>query len=115
MLKWDGALRGIRKTASAASKPRRSRSGSSRVRSERVEPRGVLQAKRRAVENVGSLRDALSKTAERWQRWVAVEVAGHNGYGGELAVLLSTGRRIEVKRGFDAGTLRQLVAVLEQV
>jgi len=49
------------------------------------------------------------------QRWVAVEVAGHNGYGGELAVLLSTGRRIEVKRGFDAGTLRQLVAVLEQV
>jgi hypothetical protein len=31
-----------------------------------------------------------------------------------LAVLLSTGRRIEVKRGFDAATLRQLVAVLEQ-
>jgi hypothetical protein len=31
-----------------------------------------------------------------------------------LAVLLSTGRRIEVKYGFDAGTLRQLVAVLEQ-
>ena len=38
------------------------------------------------------------------QRWVAVE----------LAMLLSSGRRIEVKRGFDAGTLRQLVAVLEQ-
>jgi hypothetical protein len=48
------------------------------------------------------------------QRWVAVEVSGHSGSGGELAVLLSTGRRIEVKRGFDAGTLRQLVAVLEQ-
>jgi hypothetical protein len=48
------------------------------------------------------------------QRWVAVEVSGHSGFGGELAVLLSTGRRIEVKRGFDAGTLRQLVAVLEQ-
>jgi hypothetical protein len=31
------------------------------------------------------------------------------------AVLLSSGRRIEVKRGFDTGTLRQLVAVLEQV
>jgi hypothetical protein len=28
-------------------------------------------------------------------------------------VLLSGGLRIEVKRGFDAGTLRQLVAVLE--
>jgi hypothetical protein len=48
------------------------------------------------------------------QRWVAVEVAGHSGCGSELAVLLSSGRRIEVKRGFDSGTLRQLVAVLEQ-
>lgn len=48
------------------------------------------------------------------QGWVAVEVSGHSGSGGELAVLVSTGRRIEVKRGFDAGTLRQLVAVLEQ-
>jgi hypothetical protein len=47
------------------------------------------------------------------QRWVAVEVASHS-HGGELAVLLSTGRRIEVKYGFDAGTLRQLVAALEQ-
>jgi len=46
------------------------------------------------------------------QRWIAVEVAGSGG--SELSVLLSSGRRIEVKRGFDAGTLRQLVAVLEQ-
>ena len=49
------------------------------------------------------------------QRWVSVEVATHNNYVGELAVLLSTGRRIEVKSGFDADTLRQLVAVLERV
>jgi hypothetical protein len=49
------------------------------------------------------------------QRWVAVEVTGHVASGSELAVLVSSGRRIEVKRGFDAGTLRQLVAVLEQV
>ncbi len=48
------------------------------------------------------------------QRWVAVEVAGYNGCGGELSVLLPGGRRIEVRRGFDVGTLRQLVAVLEQ-
>src|ERR1700704_4522578 len=48
------------------------------------------------------------------QRWVAVEVSAHRRSGGELAVLLSTGRRIEVKRGFDAGPLRELVAVLEQ-
>jgi hypothetical protein len=49
------------------------------------------------------------------QRWVAVEVAGHRECGSELAVLLSSGCRIEVKRGFDSGTLRQLVAVLEQI
>ena len=49
------------------------------------------------------------------RRWVAVEVAGHSGGGSELAVLLSSGRRVEVKRGFDSGTLRQLVTVLEQV
>ena len=48
------------------------------------------------------------------QRWVAVEVAGRSNCS-ELAVLLSTGHRIEVKRGFDGSTLRQLVAVLEQV
>ena len=41
-------------------------------------------------------------------------MAGQSGQGGELSVLLSGGRRIEVKRGFDVGTLRQLVAVLEQ-
>jgi hypothetical protein len=49
------------------------------------------------------------------QRFVEAEVTGSLGSGVELAVLLSSGRRIEVKRGFDAGTLRQLVAVLEQV
>jgi hypothetical protein len=49
------------------------------------------------------------------QRFVAVEVAGPSSSVRELAVLLSSGRRIEVKRGFDADTLRQLVAVLEQV
>lgn len=48
------------------------------------------------------------------RRWVAVEVAGHDACGAELSVLLSGGRRIEVRRGFDAGTLRQLMAVLEQ-
>src|SRR5665213_1758799 len=39
-------------------------------------------------------------------RWVAVEVAGRGG--SELAVILPGGRRIEVKRGFDSDTLRQL-------
>jgi hypothetical protein len=48
------------------------------------------------------------------QRFVAVEVSGGASSGGGLTVHLSGGRRIEVKRGFDAGTLRQLLAVLEQ-
>ncbi|HXJ41410.1 MAG TPA: hypothetical protein VNH18_19170 [Bryobacteraceae bacterium] len=48
-------------------------------------------------------------------RWVAAEVAGRRATEGELAVVLAGGRRIEVNRGFDALTLRQLVAVLEQV
>jgi len=49
------------------------------------------------------------------QKWVTVEVAAPGDSGGELLVLLPHGRRIEVKRGFDATTLRQLVAVLDQV
>ena len=49
------------------------------------------------------------------RRFVEAEVTGNTGCGGELVVLLSSGRRIEVKRGFDAGTLRQLVTVLERV
>ena len=49
------------------------------------------------------------------QRFVEAELAGHTRCGGELAVVLSRGRRIEVERGFDISTLRQLIAVLEQV
>lgn len=51
---------------------------------------------------------------EERPRFVAVEVARKSGIGSDLAVLLTTGRRIEVKQGFDSGTLRRLVAVLEQ-
>jgi hypothetical protein len=47
-------------------------------------------------------------------RWIPVEIAGQPRQGSELSVLLSGGRRIEVKRGFDVGTLRQLVTVLER-
>lgn len=47
-------------------------------------------------------------------QWVAVEVATRDGNSGELAVVLDGGRRIEVRRGFDADTLRRLVAALER-
>lgn len=48
------------------------------------------------------------------QQWVAVEVAEPRGPGAELTVVLAGGRRIEVQRGFDTGTLQQLVAALER-
>ncbi len=52
------------------------------------------------------------------ERWVAVEVAGANPEAGAaasgLAVVLAKGRRIEVSRGFDAGTLDRLVGLLER-
>lgn len=46
-------------------------------------------------------------------RWVAVELSRPNSAGSGLAVVLAGGRRIEVGRGFDAGTLEQLLRVLE--
>lgn len=46
-------------------------------------------------------------------QWVAVEVRAKRGDPDELSVVLAGGRRIEVRRGFDAETLRRLVAVLE--
>lgn len=49
------------------------------------------------------------------QRWVKVEVEPRRETGGDLAVVLSCGRRIEVKRGFDVSTLQQLVTVLERI
>ena len=52
-------------------------------------------------------------------RWVAVELCGASpaagsGSGSGLSVALPGGRRIEVGRGFDAGTLVQLLGVLER-
>jgi transposase-like protein len=51
---------------------------------------------------------------------LAVEVCGRApapivASGSALAVVLRSGRRIEVGRGFDTGTLEQLVRVLEGV
>jgi hypothetical protein len=53
-------------------------------------------------------------------RWVGVEVSEaqpgrSDAAGSGLAVVLAPGRRIEVGRGFDRDTLRQLLGVLEQV
>jgi hypothetical protein len=48
------------------------------------------------------------------QRWVSVELPKPPGTGCELNVVLANGRLIEVKSGFDSGTLVQLVAALER-
>jgi hypothetical protein len=50
-------------------------------------------------------------------KWVAVEVSRSQQQRPgepELAVVLTSGLRIEVRSGFDAGTLGQLVRALEQ-
>jgi hypothetical protein len=47
-------------------------------------------------------------------RLLPVEVTRRGGDGVALTVVLAHSRRIEVKPGFDDGTLRQLLAVLEQ-
>ena len=47
-------------------------------------------------------------------RWVAVEVAAKPGDPAELSIVLAGGRRIEVRPGFHAETLRRLVAELER-
>ena len=53
------------------------------------------------------------------KRWLAVEVCGAPaGAGGDrasgLAVVMASGRRIEVARGFDGDTLKRLLAVVER-
>lgn len=52
-------------------------------------------------------------------RWVAVGVSGAKpapatAAASGLAVVLGKGRRIEVECGFDAGTLAQVLSVLER-
>jgi hypothetical protein len=47
-------------------------------------------------------------------RLVRVEVKAPAGITSPLTVLLAGGRRIEVSRGFDSGTLQQLISALEQ-
>lgn len=47
-------------------------------------------------------------------QWVAVEALAKHEDSGELSIVLGGGRRIEVRRGFDAETLRRLVTVLER-
>jgi hypothetical protein len=60
-------------------------------------------------------RRVQTQEASGSNQWVAVELSGVSGPGSALAVVLLSGRRIEVNRGFDATTLGQLVRLLEHV
>ena len=59
------------------------------------------------------------ETSSGNSRLIKVELSGPqqigNAASSEVAVVLSSGRRIEVRSGFDVDMLRQLVRVLEQV
>jgi len=61
---------------------------------------------------------AAGKVAQE-KRWLAVEVSGSGAVpGGDrasgLAVVLASGRRIEIGRSFDADTQQRLLAVVER-
>ena len=71
----------------------------------------LARYRRRQEQTVGGSADG--------KRWLAVEIAGAAGLArGErasgLAVVLPSGRRIEVSRDFDADTLQQLLALMER-
>jgi hypothetical protein len=46
---------------------------------------------------------------------VEVKVAGTHRKGSALEVVLAEGRRIEVRRNFDAETLARLIGVMEEI
>lgn len=65
-------------------------------------------------------RQQRPETRSRSSRFLRVEVSGAKPaegsvQGNELAVVLGSGRRIEVRRGFDTELLARLVQVLERV
>ena len=63
-------------------------------------------------------REQVAGEAAEGKRWLAVEVSGATARAGGaiasgLAIVVLRGRRIEIGRGFDADTLKRLLAVME--
>jgi hypothetical protein len=100
---------------------RRSREEANRLAVE-CEASGLSQ--REFCEQRGVPLKTLARYLTRYRReqrgekpvaqWVAVEVAAKRGDPAELSIVCAGGRRIEVRRGFDAETLQRLVAALER-
>lgn len=45
---------------------------------------------------------------------IRIDVAGPAGFHAEVTVVLEQGRKVEVRKGFDASTLEQVIRVLER-
>ena len=100
---------------------RRSREEANRLAAE-CEESGLSQ--REFCEKRGVPLKTLVRYLARYRRerrgknqtpqWVAVEVGAKRGDAAELSIVLTSGRRIEVTRGFDVETLRRVVVALEQ-
>jgi transposase len=61
-----------------------------------------------------SWRRELSKRDARRPRFVPVQMLGDEDRAAPLELVLSGGRSVRVPGGFDAATLRRLLAVLEE-
>jgi hypothetical protein len=59
-------------------------------------------------------RRILARRDAEQSTFIPVQVLAENGAAATLEVLLVSGRRLRVPRGFDAATLRQVLAVLEE-
>ena len=61
-------------------------------------------------------RRILARRDAEQPSFVPVQVITENGFpqDGALEVVLASGRRLRVSRGFDVATLRQVLAVLEE-
>jgi transposase len=72
---------------------------------------GLAEGRFYAWRRILARRDAEQTT------FVPVQVITENGFSqdGTLEVVLASGRRLRVPRGFDGATLRQVLAVLEEV
>ena len=104
------------------------RRGRRRSREEVEERAAAFEASwltyRQFAELNGVCVSALARYVRRHRRqqrssgdsqWVAVEIAEPSAATNELVFVVRGERRIEVRRGFDAATLRELVQALEQI
>ncbi len=104
-------------------RPRRSRAEAEQLLAE-FEASGLSQVEFSRIRRLGhgtlgryrKQRRERSGESRGADRWVAVEVSSASARcESRLAIALPAGCRIEVGRGFDSGTLLQLLHVLERL